>query len=532
MHAAPTIGANGIVNSADQASAADAGIPRGGVFTIYGTEFAPREAQAPAVPLPTTLSTVRVRISAPSPLGVRDYYAPLHYVSPHQINAVLPSILPEGTAQLRVVVNSVPSEPVNIEVVHSRFSAFTWGGMGFGPAIAQQYDGSGSAALNLFRAPARPGNAVVLWGTGLGPVTADEDASPVGRNLRDDITIYAGGVAVKPVYAGRAPGLPGVDQINFYLPEGASDGCFTPLLVEVAGVSAALLTFSAGSEGNRCVSEFGLPETALASLDEGKRLRVAVVNHDADPGQAERQSVQAWVGEYDAAHLSLLATTRAFHKGAQTAWCEQRAYTRSRSQAPEEEDALYGVRVLENVPLNLRVTGDECAWGAASGTRIVEAPPNRACVATDVELTMTVPGQERVVTSGELPELPATVVRNFATVLSGERLRATWEMVADDEDDYRAAVTIGSTFTLPGNIFSGATTVREVSCRLPASEEQSVFSREQTAWARGLQTQTPPALEVSRTGLRAVEPSAGELSPRTVDLVLLRTRTGVSATAN
>jgi uncharacterized protein (TIGR03437 family) len=127
LHAAPGINPNGIVNSADQAAAAAAGIPKGGLFTIYGTELAPQEAQAPAVPLPTTLSTVRVRISAPSPLGIREYYAPLHYVSPRQINAVLPSILPEGTAELRVVVNSVPSDPVNIEVVASRFSAFTWG---------------------------------------------------------------------------------------------------------------------------------------------------------------------------------------------------------------------------------------------------------------------------------------------------------------------------------------------------------------------------------------------------------------------
>jgi hypothetical protein len=74
--------------------------------------------------------------------------------------------------------------------------------------------------------------------------------------------------------------------------------------------------------------------------------------------------------------------------------------------------------------------------------------------------------------------------------------------------------------------------VREVSCRLPANAEQFTFTREQTAWARGLQTQTRPALDVLKTAARAVEPSSGQLGSRTVDLFVLRTRTGVSATAN
>jgi hypothetical protein len=441
-------------------------------------------------------------------------------------------MLPEGTAELRVVVNSVPSDPVNIEVVASRFSAFTWGGRGFGPAVAQQYDAAGSAALNLFRAPARPGNAVVLWGTGLGPVAPDEDAAPIGRNLRDDITIYAGGVSVKPVYAGRAPGLPGVDQINFYLPEEAADGCFAPLLVEMAGVSAALLTLSAGADRDICASEFQLPPAALATLDEGKTLRVAIVNYESYPGQAERQGVQAWAGEYDAAHLSLLATARARYKGSEAAWCERRAYTRSRSQPPAEEDPIYGLRVLENVQLGLRVTGDECAWGDASGARIIKAPSNRVCVATGVELTAAAPGEDRVVASAGLPELRPAVVRNFATAISNQSLRATWDMAGEGQEDYRATVTIGSTFTLPGNIFSGATTVREVSCRVPAGVRQFAFTAEQTAWARGLQTLTPPSLAVSKNAVRAVQPAFGHLSLQTVDLLLLRTQDGASARAN
>jgi hypothetical protein len=180
----------------------------------------------------------------------------------------------------------------------------------------------------------------------------------------------------------------------------------------------------------------------------------------------------------------------------------------------------------------LRVTGDECAWGDASGARIIKAPSNRVCVATGVELTAAAPGEDRVVASAGLPELRPAVVRNFATALSNQSLRATWEIAGEGQEDYRATVTIGSTFTLPGNIFSGATTVREVSCRVPAGVRQFAFTPEQTAWARGLQTPTPPSLAVSKTAVRAVQPASGHLSPRTVDLLLLRTQDGASATAN
>jgi uncharacterized protein (TIGR03437 family) len=523
VYAAPVIAAGGVVNSADQADAASAGIPKGGLFTIYGTELAPREAQAPAVPLPTTLSTVRVRISAPSPLGVRDYYAPLHYVSPGQINAVLPSILPEGAVELRVVVNTVSSQPVTIPVVSRRFSAFTLGRLGFGPAVAQQYSAAG-AQVNRFGAPARPVDVVVLWGTGLGPVASGEDAAPVAGNLRDDIIIRIGGVSVRPLYAGRAPGLPGVDQINFPLPDSAAEGCFTPLLVEVGGVGAAQLTLATAAEGDVCASEFGLPASALVTLDEGKTLRVAVVNYESDPGGQERQAIEAWAGEYDAAHLSLFAILRKPPEENEPGWCDRRAYTRSRSQSA---DALYGLRVLRNVPLALRITGEDCAWAPISGTGILQTRPNAACAATGVSLTVG-SGQNGVALQAALPEVNDTGIQQFSAALSGPSLRAVWEL-AGEAEDMVATVTAGSTFTLPGNIFSGATNVRELTCLVPATAGEFVFTREQTEWARGLQTPTPPTLEVSKTAVRALDPDDEAPPLRDVDVVLLRIRDHASA---
>ena len=75
--------------------------------------------------------------------------------------------------------------------------------------------------LGLLHTAARPaarGSIVSLWATGGGV------ASPFAA----EITI--GGAAARVLYAGRAPGFPGLDQINVEVPAAAGAGA-QPLVV-------------------------------------------------------------------------------------------------------------------------------------------------------------------------------------------------------------------------------------------------------------------------------------------------------------
>jgi uncharacterized protein (TIGR03437 family) len=154
-----------VVNSADFSNADATGIPRGAIFTVFGTGLAGSTASASSLPLQTTLSGVSVKIAA----GSFAAQAFLLYVSPTQINATLPSEVPEGTYQFTVVAGTREIGGVNIPVKSGGFTAFTQGARGFGPAVIQQYDDTGRPALNQFSAPAAPEAIVTLWGTGLGP---------------------------------------------------------------------------------------------------------------------------------------------------------------------------------------------------------------------------------------------------------------------------------------------------------------------------------------------------------------------------
>jgi uncharacterized protein (TIGR03437 family) len=519
---APAIKSGGVVNSADQSDASTVGLARGGLLSIYGSELAPREVQASSVPLPTTLSSTRVKISVDTFLGVRDYYAPLHYVSPGQINAVLPSVVPEGAAELRVVVSLVETTPVNIRVVNSRFTPFTRGGFGFGPAVLQQYRSDGTAVLNRFQAPARAGDVMVLWGTGLGPVPGEQDAAPVAGNLRDDVTVRVGGIAVKPLYAGRAPGLPGVDQINFSLPEGLSAGCFVRLVATAEEIDTGTMTLALAADDNACVSGFGLSPAALAALDNGEVIRAAVVSYEADTARANPQSVEAWVAEYDAASVAMLALSLS-----QPAGCEQRSESRDRVGEPPLAP-LYGLRRVETMPLLVRVSGDACAWPAASGTGVVSTTPARACQASSVDLRISPSGADPVSATAGLPAPRALTVRSFAANLTAQPPIAAWDLAGTTESD-RATLAIGSSFTLPGNIFGGATQIRELRCRVAPGASPFTFPRAAAAWALGLPVRSTPTVQVAQSAATVLAVNDREPGPNTIDLVLLRATNGVSS---
>src|SRR6266498_3203587 len=130
-----------IVNSTDYSSGVAVGVPRGAIFTILGDNGARSTASA-TLPLPTNLNGVTVRISC----GGADYDAPLLFASPLQINAVLPSSVPEGDCVLTVLSRFTLALGF-FTVTGGRFAAFTQGSRGYGPAVMQQYDANGQPSL-------------------------------------------------------------------------------------------------------------------------------------------------------------------------------------------------------------------------------------------------------------------------------------------------------------------------------------------------------------------------------------------------
>lgn len=248
----PVITPGGVVNAANFISAnIPAGaIAQGSFFSIFGSGLGPDTPQkASSYPLGTTLGGVSIKVTQ----GTTSVAAIPVFVAPFQVNAVMPSNAPTGTVQVVVSYNGFTSAPVATQVAVTNFSIFAVSG-GRGPGIIQNYVSATQLPLNTATTTAAPGDVVILWGTGLGPLPngASDTLPPSAGSLPVTVQVNVGTIAVTPLYSGRAPGLAGVDQINFVIPQNAPLGCFVPIQITAAGLASNTVTMAIATGRQAC----------------------------------------------------------------------------------------------------------------------------------------------------------------------------------------------------------------------------------------------------------------------------------------
>ena len=202
--------------------------------------------------------TVTLRFRAPGAVDARDMtivaMQPSHFSFPAQFTALIPADTPLGQAEVLAVAASGKSFASKVWIVASGFGVFTKAAAGYDAAAAQIY-GDTPRTVGL-TTPVQAGEWVTLWGTGLGSTTAA-------------VLVEVAGIGVTPSYAGPAPGLTGVDQINFRFPAGVPDDCYLPLTVTVNARASATTSIAATSVPGPCHHRLGLSTDALATLDQG-----------------------------------------------------------------------------------------------------------------------------------------------------------------------------------------------------------------------------------------------------------------------
>jgi uncharacterized protein (TIGR03437 family) len=205
----------GVLNAA---SFAPPGYPisPGGVMTLFGTGFPATAVTASAPPFGATLGGVQVSVNGTA--------APVYSVSSTQISAIVPFAVTGSTATIVVTVNSVKSNSVVVPLAATSPGIFSFPANGISSAAAEHADGSLISATN----PATQGEIIAMYMTGLGatkPAVADGVAAPGKALITGALAIYVGGVQVPAnqiYYAGLAPTLAGLYQVNFMIPNVAA----------------------------------------------------------------------------------------------------------------------------------------------------------------------------------------------------------------------------------------------------------------------------------------------------------------------
>jgi uncharacterized protein (TIGR03437 family) len=232
--AQPTI--SGAVNAASFAKAASgqgSPVAPGSLVQIYATLPGASTANATAVPFPTSLGGASVTFNGlPASLTTVVSTGAFPF-----INAQVPfevSTTAGPTVNVVLTVNEVSSPGIwQVPVVPVAPGIFTTTENGQGQAVLVNL-----AKLQI-AAPANPiprGGTAFFYATGLGallPAVADGAASPASQAVATPI-ILVGGITAPVLYAGQAPGYPGVNQINIVIPENAPTGNDVPLQIQTA----------------------------------------------------------------------------------------------------------------------------------------------------------------------------------------------------------------------------------------------------------------------------------------------------------
>jgi uncharacterized protein (TIGR03437 family) len=242
---APYYDAASIVNAADNQSGQ---LAANTIGTIYGTALAYGTAAISLNDirnglLPTVLGDDETQVF------IGGYAADLYYVSPTQINFLVPPNMQAAPVSIYVTVDSLRGAIVPLTLGAAAPGLFQLP-PGTCPlpavsipqcAIATLPDGT----VLTPSLPAQPGEVVTLWATGLGqtdpmPVYGQlpTAAAPLVQGAK--LSILLDGKPVPPAavsYAGIAPGFAGLYQINFQLP--MSTGANPEIRVQVDGPMSA-----------------------------------------------------------------------------------------------------------------------------------------------------------------------------------------------------------------------------------------------------------------------------------------------------
>jgi uncharacterized protein (TIGR03437 family) len=243
----PSVFNGGVLNGASFVKGQ--AVTAGSLVSIFGTALASKVAEADTIPLSTTLGGVTVQFVN----GDTTLSAPMLFVQPDnlannvnsQLNVQVPwEIVPAGTtANVNVVVtsNGVSSTPVQFTVAPYSPGVFASNGL----AIAVNPDGTLAwpvgAVPGLTTHPAKMGDVVIVYATGLGAVASP----PVdGQNSLDQLRTNLvppqatiGGVSAPVVFAGLSPQFVGVNQVNITVPSVAA-GNSLPLQLQLGGITS------------------------------------------------------------------------------------------------------------------------------------------------------------------------------------------------------------------------------------------------------------------------------------------------------
>ena len=250
----------GVANAASLAPVT-ASIAPGELILLFGTGLSSTTVVTQGGQVfPTTLGGVSVTID--------NLPCPIYYVTPGQLAVSVPYAVAAnqtGLANIQVTNNKVASNVIQVYLTDANPGSFSQGANGIGLAAATH---AATGQLITASNPAQPGEYLAMFLTGLGTVTptvADGALGPATVPLSYSDIYNAGNLSVyfndygtngtagnagTVVYAGLAPTLAGLYQINVQVPTtglAAGDTVYVEFATDAADVNQIQIPYGSAS---------------------------------------------------------------------------------------------------------------------------------------------------------------------------------------------------------------------------------------------------------------------------------------------
>jgi uncharacterized protein (TIGR03437 family) len=229
-----------VISSVVSGASFQPAVSAGGWVSILGSNlagntrpWAAADFVGPA--LPTQLDGVGVKING------RPAY--VSYISPSQINVQAPADSALGSVAVEVNNNGTSGTASSAQLQAVSPAFFLWSGK---YAVATRQDFSLVGPSGLFAGPAtvpaKPGDVIILWGTGFGatnPAVAPGTVPPANQvcSVISPVSVTIGNVAATVIGAALAPGNAGLYQIAVQVPVSLPDGD-QPVIAQLAGMQS------------------------------------------------------------------------------------------------------------------------------------------------------------------------------------------------------------------------------------------------------------------------------------------------------
>jgi uncharacterized protein (TIGR03437 family) len=198
--------------------------------------------------LPTELSGACVEFN-----GVR---APLFALTAGQINVQAPNVPASGSVRVSVKTKCGQAGqrtsrfmPVPVAAAAPEFFFFVGSVNGVNPVAAVNFTRGGNVGMPGLIAggafePARPGDVLILFATGLGPTNPSFEPGQLATGIANVIApvrVRVGDIEAQVTFAGLTPGFAGLNQINMVLPANTPAGN-VPITITVGSGAQAVST--------------------------------------------------------------------------------------------------------------------------------------------------------------------------------------------------------------------------------------------------------------------------------------------------